>query len=85
MDEAEEAGREALERLCEAAKPAEDLVGRIGRWENGDRSKFEIIAGDGTWFVVRPFGTDMREVASRGDFDLLPDAPEDERREPCGP
>jgi hypothetical protein len=40
MDEAEEAGREALERLCEAAKPAEDLVGRIGRWENGDRSKF---------------------------------------------
>lgn len=89
MDEAEEAGREALERLCEAAKPAEDLVGRRVRYPDGTEGRIRRGPFPAVEVEYRERGIGLTETVDlsvlefiEGGFDLLPDAPEDERREP---
>jgi hypothetical protein len=80
-------GRElTIKPMAEAAKPV-DLVGRRVRSKKVRHIHDAVITKvcPATYWLGRADGSlSFSNRHSRDDFDLLPDAPEDERREPCG-
>jgi hypothetical protein len=70
----------ALDTLCEAAKPAEDLAGRrvLMKYNLGEA----VVRRELAQRYMAEFQDGLAIECLRDDFDLLPDAQEDEQREP---